>query len=41
MSMNDYMTLRDASEVLEIGVRWINILCVEGRREEPIRIENM
>lgn len=41
MSMNDYMTLREASEVWGIGARRINTLCVEGRIEGATRIGNM
>lgn len=41
MSMNDYTTLREASEVWGIGARRINTLCVEGRIEGATRIGNM
>ena len=41
MSMNDYMTLREASEIWGIGARRINTLCVEGRIEGATRIGNM
>lgn len=41
MSMNDYMTLREASEVWGIGARRNNTLCVEGRIEGATRIGNM
>lgn len=39
--MNGYMTIKDASEKWNIGLRRINTLCNEGRIEGASKVGNV
>lgn len=41
MEINEYMTIKDAAEKWKVSVRWVQILCSEGKIEGAVKFGNV